>query len=94
MGSRVYHGPESHGVCDLSVEPNVLVCGEEPCQARADDTDNIPEHGHEDESAIERKDKTCTTRRPHGPLQAVQRTELRVRFLRVQCLPTTKKRRE
>ena len=29
VGGCVYDGPECHGVGDLAVEPDVLVCGEE-----------------------------------------------------------------
>jgi hypothetical protein len=48
VGGRVYHGPESHGVSDLPVEPNVFVCREEPLQLGTDDADDVSEHGNED----------------------------------------------
>jgi hypothetical protein len=39
-------GPEGQLVRDLTVEPDVLVGGEQPSELRADDTDDVPEHGH------------------------------------------------
>ena len=72
VSSGVDHGPECHGVGDLPVEPDVLVGGEEPGNAGADNTDNVAQHWHENETTIERKDETCTTRDPDRPSEGVQ----------------------
>ena len=47
VSSGVHHGPECHGVGNLPVEPNVLVGGEEPGNAGADNTDNVAQHGND-----------------------------------------------
>lgn len=62
----VDHGPESHRVRDLTMEPNVLVCREKPCHVWANDTDNVAEHRDEDEEAIDGEYETGTTRSPDG----------------------------
>lgn len=72
------HGPEGHRVRDLTVEPDVLVGGEEPCELGADNTNDVAQHGHEDETAIEGEDETGSTRHPDRPCQAVERDELGV----------------
>lgn len=54
------------------MEPNVLVCREEPSHVRANDPDNVPEHGDEDEEAIETQDETSTPRSPHGEFERVE----------------------
>ena len=78
MSGGVDHGPESHGVRDLSVEPDVLVGGEEPSETGADDTDDVPQHGHKDHGTIECEDKTSTSGRPDRPGQPVQGSQLLV----------------
>ena len=30
VGCRMYHGPERHRIGNLTMEPNILVCGEQP----------------------------------------------------------------
>lgn len=82
MSGGVYHSPEGHGVRDLAMEPNVFVRREEPCEAGANDTDDIAQHGHQNHATVESKDKTCTTRSPYGPFETVQGSELVVRFLK------------
>lgn len=81
VGSSVNHRPESHGVSNLSVEPNVLVGGEKPGEFGANDTDDIAEHGHQDQTTIVGKDETGASRRPHRELEPVQSRELLVGFL-------------
>lgn len=85
MRSGVDHRPECHRVCHLSVEPDVLVCREEPCELGSDDTDDVAEHGDEDEETIKGEDKTSAARSPHGELEPVQRGELCVRCLQSDC---------
>ena len=41
VGSGVDHCPESQRVGDLSVEPNVLIRGEQPCKFGADDPNDV-----------------------------------------------------
>jgi hypothetical protein len=83
---RVDHGPERHLVGDLPVEPDVLVGREQPGELRPNDADDVPEHGHEDHAAVERKHETRATGGPHGPLEAVQAGEEVVRGLQRSCL--------
>jgi hypothetical protein len=77
----VDHGPESHRVGNLTMEPDVLVCRERPGELGADDTDDVPEHGHQDQATIEGEDKTSATGGPDGPLETVKDGELLVRSL-------------
>jgi hypothetical protein len=74
-------GPEGQLVRDLTVEPDVLVGGEQPSELRADDTDDVPEHGHQDEATIEGQHETGATGRPDGPLEAVKASKLRIGLL-------------
>jgi hypothetical protein len=72
VGGRVDHGPESHRVSDLPVEPNVFVCREEPLQLRTDNADDVSKHGNEDQTAVEGKDETSASGRPDGESEAVE----------------------
>lgn len=82
VSSGVDHGPECHGVGNLPVEPDVLVGGEEPGNAGADNTDNVAQHRDENQATIECEDQTSTPRRPYRPSERVQSRELSVG-----CLP-------
>ena len=82
MSGGVDHGPESHRVGDLTVEPDVLVGGEEPGDAGANDTNDVAQHGDEDQATIEGKDETGTAGRPDGPGEAVESGQLLVGSLR------------
>ena len=64
VGRSMYHGPESHRICNLSVEPDVLIGREEPAQFWADEANNIAQHGEEDQAPIEGENETGTTRSP------------------------------
>lgn len=77
----VYHGPESHGVGDLSMEPNVLVGGKEPCKLGTDDTNDVAQHRDKDETAIECEYQTGATRNPNREFEAVQTGKPGVRCL-------------
>lgn len=72
MSSSVDHGPEGHGICDLSMEPDVFVGREEPSELGTEDTDDISKHWDEDQTSIESQDKTGTTRDPDGESKSVQ----------------------
>ena len=78
MSGGVDHGPESHGVRDLSVEPDVLVGGEKPGHAGADNTDDVSQHGNENKASIEGKNEPSSSRRPDRPCQPVQGGQLLV----------------
>lgn len=67
MGCSVNHCPKRHGIRNLSMEPDILVRGEEPCKFGANNTDDITEHGDQKQASIERKGETSTTRRPDRP---------------------------
>ncbi len=50
--------PESQRVCDLSMEPDVLVGREEPHHLGADNTDDVAQHGNKDHETVIAKDET------------------------------------
>lgn len=77
----VYHGPESHGVGDLSMEPDVLICREKPCEAGTNDTNDISQHWNQNEATIEGEGETCPSRNPYGECQSVESREFLVCFL-------------
>lgn len=66
------HGPKGHRVRDLPVEPDILIGGEEPSEFGADETDDVAQHGHQDESSVEGENKTSPSRCPDGPCQSVK----------------------
>ena len=78
MGGGVHHCPESHRVGDLSMEPNVLVGGEEPGNLGTDDADDVAQHGEEDKATIEGKNETSAARRPDRKTESVEASKLRV----------------
>lgn len=82
MRSGVHHSPERHLIRNLPVEPDVFVCGESPCQFGTNNSDDIPEHGEQNEATIIRKYKTSTTRNPDGVFQRVQTRKFLVDSLR------------
>lgn len=47
------HSPESHRICDLSMEPDILVGREEPGDLGANDTNDIAQHRNKNKTAIE-----------------------------------------
>ena len=72
MSSRVYHSPERHLICNLTMEPNVLICREKPGEPWSDDTNDVSQHGNEDESSVQGKNKTCTAGGPDRPCEGIQ----------------------
>ena len=72
VGSYVDHCPESHGVGDLSVEPNVFIRGEQPCKLGADDAEDVAQHWDKDEAAIKGKSEAGAARNPDGETQGVE----------------------
>lgn len=83
VSSGVYHCPESHGVCDLSMEPNVFIGGEQPGELGTNDTDDIAQHRKENKTSGISENETGTTRRPDREREAIQNVELLVSFLQV-----------
>lgn len=81
VGRGVDHRPESHGIGDLPVEPDVLIGREKPGHLGADDLDNIAQHRDEDKTAVECEDQTGTPGRPYGELEPVEGSKLRVGLL-------------
>lgn len=65
------------------MEPDVLICGEEPCEFRADNTNDIAEHGDQEQSSIKREGETSTTRGPDRPCQSIEGSQLRVSDLQI-----------
>ena len=78
MPGRVHHRPKGHRVRDLTVEPDVLIGREQPCELGADDADDVPQHRDEDEATIERQDEAGTSGYPDRPSERVQRGKFRV----------------
>lgn len=75
------HGPESHGIGNLAMEPDVFVGGEEPSHMRPDETDDVPQHGDEDEGSIDGENQASTTGNPYGEEKGVETGELGVGIL-------------
>jgi hypothetical protein len=81
VGSGVYHCPESHGVCNLSMEPDIFIGGEQPAELGTNDTDDVAKHWKEDEASVIGENKTSSTRGPDGELETIKSAEFFVRFL-------------
>ena len=77
----MYHCPEGHGVCDLPMEPNVFIGGEQPGELGTNDADNIAKHWKEDKTPSIGENETGTTRSPDREREAIQSVELLIRFL-------------
>lgn len=72
VGGCVHHGPECDRVGDLTVEPDVFVCGEEPDQLWADEGDDVAHHGDEKETGIKGEGETSAPGSPDGPPKTVE----------------------
>ena len=94
MSGGVDHGPERHGVGNLSVEPDVLVGGEKPGHAGADNADDVAQHGDENEAPIEGKNEPSSSRRPNRPCQPVQGGQLLVGCLQKGASQTLREERK
>lgn len=77
----MYHCPEGHGVCDLSMEPNVFIGREQPGELGTDDTDDIAKHRKENETSGIGENEPGPTRRPDREFEAIQNVEFLVRCL-------------
>lgn len=78
----VHHCPERHGIGHLSMEPDVLVRGEQPSELGTDDADDVAEHGEEDKATIVSENETSAARSPDGKLETVQGSQLLVSELK------------
>jgi hypothetical protein len=78
VGGGMNHGPESHRVGYLTVEPNVLICWESPSETRTNDTDDVAEHGQENKTTIVSQDETSTARGPDGERESIQSSQFLV----------------
>lgn len=85
MSRGMNHSPKEHLICDLTMEPDVFIRREQPCQLGTNDADDIAEHGEEEKAAIEGEDQACTTGTPDGPGKTIQSFQFLVCFLR-ECL--------
>ena len=81
VGGYVDHCPESHGVGDLFVEPDVFICGEQPCKLGADESNDVAQHRDKDKAAINCKNETSATRSPDGESQGVERSQAQISCL-------------
>lgn len=55
--NQSYSRPECQRVRDLSMEPDILVRGEEPHHFGSHNSDDIPKHGYQDQETIICQDK-------------------------------------
>lgn len=78
MSCSMYHCPKCHRICDLSMEPDVLVGREEPRELGTNDANDIAQHGDQEQSRVERKSETSTTRRPDRPFQTIESSQFSV----------------
>lgn len=83
VGRGVDHCEERHGISDLTVEPDVFVGREEPCQLGTDDFDDVAEHGHENHETVIGQDETSATGAPDGKGEGVETGQTVVGLLRV-----------
>ena len=67
VGSGVDHRPECHGICDLTVEPDIFVRGEEPGKLGPNYTQDIAQHREQDEATVQCQYQSSTTGSPYGP---------------------------
>lgn len=77
----MYHGPEGHGVRDLSMEPDIFIGREQPSELGTDDTDDVAKHGKENETSVVGENKAGPARGPDGELETIQSAEFLVRCL-------------
>jgi len=70
--SGMNHCPEGHRVCDLTVEPDILIGGEEPSQVRTNNPNDVAKHWKEDKTTIVCEDKTSPTRSPNRPCKTIE----------------------
>lgn len=59
------HGPESHRIGDLSMEPDIFVGREKPSQLGAHDPDDIAQHRNKYGGSIKGENKACAARCPN-----------------------------
>ena len=59
------HGPKSHRIGDLSMEPNILVGRKKPSQLGAHDPDDVAEQRNKYGSSIKGENKACAARYPN-----------------------------
>jgi hypothetical protein len=78
MGCSMDHCPKCHRVCDLSMEPDVLVGGEEPRELGTNNANDIAQHGNQEQSSVKRKGETSTSRSPDRPFQSIESGQLGV----------------
>jgi hypothetical protein len=68
----VDHGPESHRICHLSMEPDVLVGGKQPRQFRAHNPYNIAQHWNKNQATVKGEDEPGAARSPYGKFEGVE----------------------
>jgi hypothetical protein len=66
VSGSVDDSPEKHRISDLTMEPDILVGREGPGEFRTNDSDDIAQHGEQDETAVISQNETSSTRRPDG----------------------------
>jgi hypothetical protein len=71
MSTCVQDGKEKHGVCDLFVEPLVLV-ERRPSSLWSKPSEDVSAHGHNDNHSVDRQNQTSTSRYPHGELESIK----------------------
>ena len=100
MSGCVDHSPKCHAECHLlmttskfrlglksltrHIQPDVLICGEQPCELGPNDADHISKHRDEDQPPSVRKNQTSSSGSPNGELQSVEAGQLCISGLPIQ----------
>ena len=77
VSSDVGNCEEQHRICDLTMEPEVLVQWQEP-DLGPKPSYQCPTHWEQNEQPVETQHQTSTTRNPDGELEAVETREPRI----------------
>lgn len=77
MSSNMGNGEEQHGICDLTMEPEVLIQRQEP-DLGSKPSHQCPTYWEQYEQPVETQYQPGTTRNPDGELEAVETREPRI----------------
>jgi hypothetical protein len=56
------HCPESQRICNLAVEPDILIGGEEPSQVGTNKSNDVAKHREENEATVVGENETSAAR--------------------------------
>jgi hypothetical protein len=78
VSSGMHHGPKCHGVCHLSMEPDVFIGREQPRKLGTNDTNDVAKHREKDETTVVGENEASTARSPDREPETVQSGEFLV----------------